>query len=458
MKPHGPWMAELRKYVDADIGMIDALITKWSEGRDTFRDAGTTLTDSAVAAEDGFSSSSMSGQAARRNMEQAGTETDTKYEKLKRAVAAMEDFRGTVAAAKREYARLEHDLPDTVMAPPDPSDPKYASQGGGTDTAQAVENQKALKADRAAQAANAAAFADAERIAAQHVQDVDVASAEAEPPVRALFEDPDATEPMPPATTAQPGSYSAIAASRARMAKYNSGTMYPEGWGHELIAQERENIKIAEAENRPEWDSKNGQWVNFDGTPTPATSYAMVETADGLAPTAGGAGGAAALAVGAGGALLGAGVAKAVANKFGATRAAGSPSSNATAKTASARSATAGRTATAGSNATRGAGAGARGAGAGGRAAGKGGLTGAGSRSGAAGAGSRTGAGGRGGAAGGRGAGKKDRKNGSQDQDYLANTDPDWVDPDYQMIDPEADKRNWTSYDPKTQNPDGTPK
>lgn len=449
MKPHGPWMAELRKYVDADVPTIDALIDKWTQGRDRFFDAGDVLTKRAADAEDGFSSSSMSGQAARRNMEQAGTETDEKYQKLRKAVAAMEDFRGTVANAKREYARLEGNLPDTVMAPPDPSDPKYAPQGNGTDAVQASENQKALKADRAAQAANAAAFADAERIAAQHVQDVDVASEEAEPPVRALFEDPEAAGSMLPATTAQPGSYSQIAASRARMATYNSNTMYPEGWGHELIAQERDNIRTYEAENRPEWDNDNGQWINFDGTPTPATSYAMVETADGLAPMVGGTSGAAALAVG-GGALLGAGVAKAIASKFGAARAAGAPSTKATAKPVTAKSGAAGRAA-AGTGAARGAGAGAgaRGTGAGGRGAGgrgKGSMTGAGSRGGAGGAGSR-------------GSGKnKDSKRGSQDQDYLANTDPDWLDPNNQMLDPDAGKRAWTTYDPKTQNPDGTSK
>ncbi|MFE6506787.1 hypothetical protein ACFVBP_03905 [Nocardioides sp. NPDC057764] len=242
---------------------------------------------------------------------------------------------------------------------------------------------------------------------------------EDEPKIRALYDDGTNSEPLPQGTSAsQPGSYSQIQASKSRMQKYNSGTLYPDGWGHELIAQEKANIAGYEAENKPEWNGT--EWINADGTPAPSTSYAMVETADGLAPLAGGTGGMSALAIAGGGALLGAGVAKAIASKFAAGASAKAATAGAASRSAAARSAAA-RAGAAGGRA----GAGARGTGAGGRGA------------------ARAGAAGRGGAgaAGGRGAKKRD-PNGSQPQEWEADYTDDWTETASDVLDPNA-SRGW---------------
>ncbi|MFE6646561.1 hypothetical protein ACFVJS_08375 [Nocardioides sp. NPDC057772] len=384
-------------------------------------------------------------------METSGNKTTDKSDVIKEAVRALQDVRGKITAAMREHARLEATLPASHGAAPDPADPKYAQSGTGVDGAQATENQKALQADRAAHAAREAAIAEAERIAAQHVQDVDNSVDEAEPKVRALYDDgsSDASDPMPPGTSgSQRGSYSDIQQARSRMAQYNSGTLYPDGWGHELIAQEKANIAGYEAENKPEWDGT--QWINADGTPAPATSYAMVETADGLAPLAGGAGGMSALALAGGGALLGAGVAKAIASKFAAGASAKAATAGATSRSAAARTAAA-RAGAAGARAgVAGAGAGARAAGARGTGAGVRG-TGAGTRgTGAGGRGAaRAGAAGRGGmgAAGGRG-GKKRDQNGSQNQEWEADYTDDWTETASDVLDPNA-SRGWVRNAPQ---------
>ncbi|MER7558670.1 hypothetical protein ABTZ46_17120 [Nocardioides sp. NPDC126508] len=434
MTVRGPWMQRLGDYVrTADAAAIDDLINKWRLSKDTFHTAGDTLIRSGKEAEDGFSSSSLSGQAARRNMETSGNKTTDKSEVIKEAVQALQDVRATITSAMREHARLEATLPASHGAAPDPADPKYAQSGTGVDGAQATENQKSLQADRAAYAAREAAIAEAERIAAQHVQDMDTSVDEAEPKVRALYDDgSDTSDPVPPGTSGSQGggSYSDIQNAQSRMSKHNSGTLYPDGWGHELIAQEKANIETYKAENKPEWNGT--QWINADGTPAPATSYAMVETADGLAPISGGTGGMSALAVAGGGALLGAGVAKAIASKFAAGGAAKAATAGAASRSAAAKSAAA----RAGGAGARGAGAGARGAGARGTGAGGRG-TGAGSRgTGRAGAG-RGGSG----AAGGRG-GKKRDQNGSQSQEWEADYTDDWTETASDVLDPNA-SRGW---------------
>ncbi|MFD7073476.1 hypothetical protein ACFV9G_04635 [Nocardioides sp. NPDC059952] len=269
---------------------------------------------------------------------------------------------------------------------------------------------------------------------------VDNDNYDAEPPVREITDDPNAERGDAPTAPSSPGSYSQIAASKARMEKYNSGTLYPDGWGHELIAQEKANIAGYEAENKPEWNGT--QWINADGTPAPSTSYAMVETADGLAPMAGGSGGMAALAIAGGGALLSAGVAKALANRFASGSAAKAATPSATSRSAAARGGAAGARAGAG------AGAGARGAGARGAGAGAGarGAGGRGGRGGPTGAGSRGGRGGAGGA-GGRG-GKKDEKRNGQDQDWQADYSDDWTETASDVLDPNA-ARGWTPNQPQ---------
>ncbi|TQL66227.1 hypothetical protein FB381_0076 [Nocardioides albertanoniae] len=363
-------------------------------------------------------------------MQEAGEKTTDKSDVLKEAVAAMMHFRGTLSSARSRYAELAADLPQTHGPAPDPAD--YPTKGIGVD---GEANTALLKAKRAEHAANEAKIAHAETEAAAHVGYVDDAVREDEPKVRALFDDGTNSQPLPAGTSgSQPGSYSQIQASKARMAKTNSGTLYPDGMGHEILERERENIKEYEAENKPEWNGS--QWINADGSAAPATSYAMVETADGLAPLAGGAGGMSALAVAGGGALLGAGVAKAVASKFGggAARAAtaGAASRSAASRSAAAKAVAAGARAGSSGAAGRAAGAGARGAGS--RAAGAGargagtGAGGRGARGGPAGAGSRAG---RAGAAGGRGGRKKDDKQNGQSQDWQADYTDDWTDPNY---------------------------
>ena len=436
MPVRGPWMERLGTYVQgADADAIGALIDSWSTAGDTFRGTGDLLVQSGKAAEDGFSSSSHSGEAARRSMQSSGEKVDDKSSVIQKAVGALTVVQSRMIKAAQEHARLMTTLPATHAGPPDPSDSKYAQSGTGVDGAQATENQKALQADRAAYAAREAAIADAERIAAQHVQDIDNSVDEAEPKVRALYDDGSDSEPVPPGTSSQPGSASQVAASRERMSKYNSGTLYPDGWGHELIAQEKANIAGYEAENKPEWDGT--RWINADGTPASSTSYAMVETADGLAPLAGGTGGMSALAIAGGGALLGAGVAKAIASRFAAGASAKAATAGATSRSTAAKSAAARAGAT---GARAGAGAGARGAGGRGTGAGARG-TGAGGR----GAGGR-GAGGRGaGAAGGRGAKKRDQ-NGSQNQEWEADYTDDWTETASDVLDPNA-SRGWVPKD-----------
>ncbi|SDK07711.1 hypothetical protein SAMN05428985_102560 [Nocardioides sp. YR527] len=443
MSVRGPWMQRLGDYVKgADIAAIDRLIEQWGNADTRFRASGHTLEQSGKAAEEGFSAASMSGQAARQSMVASGDKTTEKADTLKKAVAALEDVRGKMSTAIREHARLEATLPASHGAPPDASDPKYAQSGTGVDAAKATENQKALQADRAAHAAREAAIADAERVAAQHVQDVDTSVDEAEPKVRALYDDGSSSDPVPAGSSGSPGSASQVAAAEARIAKYNSGTLYSDGWGHELIAQEKANIEAHKAENKPEWNGT--QWINADGTPAPATSYAMVETADGLAPLSGGTGGMSALAIAGGGALLGAGVAKAIASKLSAGASAKAATAGAASRSGAARS-TAAKAGTAGARAGSGAGAGARGAGARGTGAGGRG-TGAGGR----GAG-RAGAGGRGGpgAAGGRGGKNKDQ-NGSQNQEWEADYTDDWTETASDVLDPNA-SRGWA---PNTQHGD----
>lgn len=443
MSVKGFWALRLDDYVrNANPDAIAAMTDGWDGGGRAFGDAGETMGKNASKASNGFSETSASGDAIKGLMVDSGKYAHGKRDKVREANEALEVVRLRVREAIIAKAEIDAALPashPSVNAADFPTDAKVVGKR------QAEENDAALTQARADHAEREAAIADAERKAAAKVQAVDASVAEADPKVRALV-DPDNTRQERPSgsPTSIPGSYSAIAASRARAAKYNHGTLYADGYGHEIRAAENEKIKVYEAENRPEWDNDKGQWVNFDGSPAPATSYAMVETADGLAPLSGGPGGAAALAVGAGGALLGAGVAKAIAAKFGAGAAKagvpGSPS-KAGAKTGAIKPGSAGsRTGTSGSGARTGASAG-RG-GTRGSQAGKGkSLFGAGGRSNA-----KVGAG----AAGGRG-GKKDDKRNGQDQDWQADYTDDWTETASDVLDPNA-SRGWAPNPPQGDN------
>ncbi|EGD44880.1 putative LigA [Nocardioidaceae bacterium Broad-1] len=311
MAVKGQWMLRLGDYVrGGDIAAIEAMLRSWEGARDNFDGAGKTMLDNAGRVEDGFSETSLSGQAARRDMETSGKETNKKRDVLKDAIDALWIVHAKLYEAMEAHKRLEATLPASHNPVP-PESSFNTKAGGGTSTAEAAANQQKYADAKQQYAKDEAVIADAEREAAQRVQAVDVSVEDAEPKVRALYDDGSDSNALPPGTSAQPGSASQVAASQARMSKYNSGTLYSDGWGHELIAQEKANIEAHKAENKPEWNGT--EWINADGTPAPSTSYAMVETADGLAPLAGGTGGMSALAIAGGGALLGAGVAKAIA-------------------------------------------------------------------------------------------------------------------------------------------------
>ncbi|NYI79879.1 hypothetical protein [Nocardioides panzhihuensis] len=441
----GGMMETLKQYVaTAKPDDVEARLDDWNQAGRALRRVSQDLEAAADNLPKAFEETSLTTNAAQQRFRDSAQKLAHKAVQLEAAVKALSAAQTTTRTAMEKHARLEASLPTNHGPAPDPSSPKYAQSGTGVDTVQAVQNQKALQADRAAHAAREQAIADAEAAAAQQIQVVDEDNYTAEPPVRAITDEPNSDPGSAPAAPSSPGSYSEIAAARARMASYNSGTLYPGGMGHELIAQEKAIIAAHEAENKPEWNGT--QWVNADGSPAPSTSYAMVETADGLAPLGGGAGGMAALAIAGGGALLGAGAAKALASRFAAGSAKAATAS-ATSKSATARSGSAAaRAGAAGARAGAGAGAGARGAGAGaGARGGAAGGRGAGARGGATGAGSRGGRGGSGGA-GGRG-GKKDDKRGSQDQDWQADYTDDWTETASDVLDPNA-SRGWTPNAP----------
>lgn len=445
----GTMMIVLEQYVaNAAPEDVESRLAEWRRARRAMSEAASSLDMAGARVSDAFEETSLTTAAAKSAFKKASSHLKTKVAQLDAAVEALTKARATTKRAQEVHKQLAASLPASHGPAPDPSAPQYAQSGTGVDSATAVQNQKALHADRAAWQAREQAIADAEAAAAQQIQQVDESNYEADPPVREITDMPKDDSDKAPEAPSSPGSYSAIAASQARMAKYNSGTLYPDGWGHELIAQEKANIEAAKAENIPEWNGT--QWVNADGSPAPSTSYAMVETADGLAPLAGGTSGMTALAIGGGGALLGAGVAKALASRFAAGASAKAATAGATSRSAAARAGAAGARAGAGAGAGvrgAGAGAGARGAGAGARGAGAGAGAGArGTRGGPTGAGSRGGRGGVGGA-GGRGGKKNDRRNG-QDQDWQADYSDDWTETASDVLDPNA-SRGWTPNPPQ---------
>lgn len=430
-KVKGPWMRRLDLYVAAGApDAIAAMLDGWRRAGYGFNDAGKSLTDEAPIVEEGFSETSMSGRAARSDMQQSGSEVEKKYTVVSEAEVALTAVQFQVKEAMKDHIALSATLPSS-HDPVNTSDYDTEVKPGEVNERQASEGRAALQQAQAEHAARERAIAHAEKVAAARIRDYDTSVDEAEPKVRALYDDGSgqSNAPSNPASTPTtvPGSASAIAASQARMAKYNAGVSYAEGDGHDLIQREKELIAAEEEKNAPEWTGT--EWVNADGSPAPATSYASIETAEGLAPLAGGTSGAVALGVGLGGAILAGGVAKAIAGRFAAP---GSAAGNAQAgKTSATSPRTAGGARGAGAAAGKKlTGAGGRGmGGAGSRAGGRGGPAGAGSRAGAKGAGSA-----------GRGAGKKkDDKTGSQDQDWQADYTDDWTDPNYRVWDPKTD-------------------
>jgi len=424
----GPHMVRLQQYLlAADAGDIDTSVVKWRKSEELFYGAADQFATLAKGCGDAFSESSYTANAAARGYNTAAAEMTEKADTIKAARLAMSRVAERYDLAQKKYDEHEGKLPTSHGAAPSASDPQYTTEG--YHGAEKASRESGLSEAKAQHAAEAQAIADAEREAAFQCQQVDDGNQEAEPKVRAITEPPSSSSGTNGSSAggssggySSPGSRSAVNAAQARHDSVNPGTLYADGDGYQIRAEQQAIIKQAHAENIPEWDNDAGMWVGSDGSPAPATSYASVETAEGLAPLGGGIGGAAALAVGLGGAGLAAGAAAALKAKFGAgaapaagkVSAASSPSSSATGRTAG----TAPR------------------AGAPGRAsrAGAGGMRGAGGR-GAAGAGAGSRSQMRGGAgAGGRGGKGKDKQNGSVDPDLIADYSSDYSDDEYERL------------------------
>lgn len=425
----GPHMQRLQQYLLAsDPDQVSARIDSWNLTATLLEDIAQQFESMSRRSADAFSESSLTAASASRAFTDASVQMRDKAEQLRAATKALSVVQERYSTAKTKYEALMASLPSSHGPAPSADDPKYAKGPGRSE----AEGKDALAADRAAHAAEAQAIADAEREAAQQCAQVDDGNQQADPPVRAITEEPY----TPPAgvsdsggsagstpTYSSTGSRSAVQAAQAKHDSANSGTLYADGWGHEIKAEQQAIIDQEMAKNDPEWDDAQGQWVNADGSPAEATSYASVETAEGLAPLSGGIGGAAALGVGLGGAGLAAGAMAALKAKFAAGTAAAAGQATTAKSAAGARAGASGARSTAGAGQRSGAG-------------------GAGSRDGSrtGGAGSRAGRGGAGGA-GGRG-GKKDKKGKGSEYDNVANYEEDWTERASNVLDPES-ARGW---------------
>lgn len=415
----GPHMIRLQQYLlAADAQDIDAHVTNWRRSERLFRVAATQFATLAKGCGDAFAESSYTAQSAASSYNAASSQMLEKAETIGAACTAMSRVAQRYDEAKKKYDLHEGKLPASHGAAPSASDPAYTTEGySGADK---TSRESALSAAKAQHAAEAQAIADAEREAAFQCQQVDDGNQEAEPKVRAITEEPSTSSGTNGTGSgssssgySSPGSRSAVNAAQAKYDSVNPGTLYADGDGYDIRAAQSDIIKQAHAENIPEWDKDAGMWVSSDGSPAPATSYASVETAEGLAPLSGGIGGAAALGVGLGGAGLAAGAVAALKAKFGAgaaaaagkVGAAGSPSKPALGRTAGP--------------------------------APRAGAPGQGSRPGAK---SMTGAGGRNqmrGAstgAGGRGGKSNDKQDGDPDIDLMADYSADYGDEEYERL------------------------
>lgn len=445
MTVKGPMMRELdRTCQGANPANINSSNEAWARIARELENDAEELLQAVKFLQTAFAEASYSGAAAVTAFKTSGNALEDRSTELAAAVEVLRVVSERLQAAEVDRAAYELHGPGTHGPAPDPSNQKYAQSGYGVDTAQAVQNQKALASDRAAYAAEEAAIAAGEARAAHHIEQVNDGFVTADPKVRAITEDPNdkngssSSSGLGEAGSQAPYSYgsaSRIREAEARKAGYRPEVTYPGGWGHELIATENNTINTELSKNEPEWDGN--QWINADGSPAESTEYATVETAEGLAPLAGGSSGAVALGVGVGGAALGAGIGKVLANRFGAANAAKLSTAAAGARTGAVPGSTKASSAAGRAGAARGQ-----------RSAGKS-MTGAGSRAGIRGAGT----------GGGRAGGKKDNKARGKDQEFLEDTDEQWANPNGDnVLDPNADQRTWATYDPKTQNPDGTPK
>jgi hypothetical protein len=427
----GPHMLRLQQYLlAADAGEIDAHVSNWRASADQLRATSVQFDALAKACGDAFAESSYTAETAATSYSTASAQMLEKAAIIEAACKAMAVVAQRYEQAKQKYDLHEAKLPTSHGAAPRSSDPQYTTDGYSG--AEKTSRENALSAAQAQHAADAQAIADAEREAAYQCQQIDDGNQQAEPKVRAITEEPSASSGTNGSGSgtassgySSPGSRSAVKAAQAKYGSVNPGTLYAEGDGYQIRANQMEIIKQAHAENIPEWDNDTGMWVSSDGSPAPATSYASIETAEGLAPLGGGIGGGAALGIGLGGAGLGAAAVAALKAKFGAGAAsAAGKASAASSASKAAMGRTAGTTPRAGAPGQAGrSGAGARGAG--GR-----GAAGAGSRG--TGAGSRNQM--RGAGAGGRGGKGKDKRDGDLDVDLMADYSSDYSDEEYERL------------------------
>lgn len=423
----GPNMIRLQQYLlAADADDIDVNIANWRESRDQFKAAATQFDALAKASGDAFAESSYTAQSAAASYNKAAAQMLEHAETIDAACQAMSRVAERYDQAQKKYDEHEAKLPTSHGAAPSASDPQYTTEG--YHGAEKTSRESALTEAKAQHAAEAQAIADAEREAAFQCQQIDDGNQEAEPKVRAITELPSSSSGSNGSSVgsssggySSPGSRSVVTAAQAKHDSVNHGTLYADGYGHEIRAAQQEIIRQAHAQNIPEWDNDTLQWVNSDGSPAPATSYASIETAEGLAPLAGGLGGAAALGIGLGGAGLGAAAVAALKAKFGAGAAAAAGKVSAA---GSPTKSTAGRT-TGAAPRTAPTGQGAR--------TGGSGMRGSGSRTGAT-AGSRNRMRGAGTGAGGRGGKGKDKQNGGADPDLIADYSSDYSDDEYERL------------------------
>ena len=170
----GTMMIVLKEYIrTANPDEVDARIEQWSDARNALNKVAETLEDAKHSLPRAFEETSLTTSAATDAFRDSATRLREKVKQLDAAIKALGEAQTTTRNARTIHDQLEASLPATHGAAPDPSSPKYAQSGTGVDSAQAVQNQKTLQSDRAAWQAQEQAIADAERAAAQQIEQVD---------------------------------------------------------------------------------------------------------------------------------------------------------------------------------------------------------------------------------------------------------------------------------------------
>ncbi|MGH3976425.1 MAG: hypothetical protein ACRDS9_24365, partial [Pseudonocardiaceae bacterium] len=188
-KVKGPWMQRLDLYVAAGTPeAISAMLISWRNAARGFNDSGELLDHDAANVEEGFSETSMSGRAARTDMQQSGTEVKKKHHVVTEAEVALTAVQFQVGEAMKDHAALSGTLPSS-HEPVNVSDYDTEVKPGAVNERQAAEGKASLEKAQAKHAAEERAIAHAEKVAAARIRDYDNSVDEAEPKVRALYDD-----------------------------------------------------------------------------------------------------------------------------------------------------------------------------------------------------------------------------------------------------------------------------